>query len=78
MLKYKIDIMQSLKNKGYTLSEFREKKILAQSTLTKLRNGIVVGPDNLNTLCMLLQCQPGDLLEYVPDKLDPAKKDGKE
>lgn len=68
MIEYKIDVMQALKNSGYTLSEFREKKILAQSTLTKLRNGVMVGIDNINTLCVLLHCQPGDLIKFVPNE----------
>lgn len=40
---------------------------MAESTLQKYRNGEIVTADNLSLLCKLLNCQPGDILEYVPD-----------
>ncbi len=49
----------------------QKEKILATSTLGKLRQGdtsITVG--NLNTICTLLRCQPGDLIEWVPEETD--------
>ena len=76
MLKYKTNVIESLKNKGYTTYTIRKDNLLAQGTLTRIRKGIVVNAENLNILCRLLDCQPGDLLEYVPDEPDPAKKDG--
>ena len=64
-LKYKIDILASLKEKGYTTYRIRQEKILSESTVQKLRAGIGVSWDNLETLCDLLECQPADLIEFV-------------
>lgn len=38
-------------------------------TISKLRNNppARIETDTLNRLCNALQCQPGDLLRYVPD-----------
>lgn len=68
MIKYKIDIMKALKEKGYSSYKLRQSKLLAEATMTKLRNNNTkITLENLNTICTLLQCQPGDILEYVPD-----------
>lgn len=68
MIKYKIDIMDSLKAKGYTSYKLRKEKIFGEATMTKFRNKEHFNFENLNTLCFLLNCQPGDILEYIPDK----------
>lgn len=65
---YKIDIMQELKNKGFTSYKLRNKKFFGESTMTKFRKKESFNFENLNTLCKLLNCQPGDIIEYVPDE----------
>ena len=63
-LQYKIDVLTALKEKGYTSYNLRNQNLLSQSTLTKLRNGKGVAWENIEKLCELLECQPGDLIEY--------------
>lgn len=65
-LKYKIDVLAALKEKGFTTYKLRQEKRLSESTIQKLRAGIGVSWENLETLCALLDCQPADLMEYVP------------
>ena len=67
MIKYKIDIMDSLKNKGYTSYKLRKDRIFGEATMTKFRKKEHINFDNLNILCNLLECQPGDIIEYIPD-----------
>lgn len=67
MLRYRFDIINKLKERGYTTYKIRRENIFAQVTLTKFRTGQVISADNLDRLCKLLQMQPGDILEYVPD-----------
>ena len=67
-LQFKIDVLQALKEKGYTSYSFRQNKLLGESTLTKLRKGEGVSWDSIETICRLLQCQPSDLLEFVSDE----------
>ncbi|MBR5007285.1 MAG: helix-turn-helix transcriptional regulator [Clostridia bacterium] len=64
-IKYKIDVLQSLKEAGYSTYRIRKEKILGEATLQKLRKGEMVSWENINTLCELLGCQPGDIVEYV-------------
>ena len=64
-LKYKIDVLEALKAAGYNTTKIRRDGLLSQSTLQKLRDGGQLSWSNLETLCRLLDCQPGDLLEYA-------------
>ena len=66
-LKYKIDIMEALKNSGYTSYKMRKDKIIGERQLQQIRNGEIVSNAMLNKLCELLNCQPGDIIEYVGD-----------
>lgn len=68
MLKYKINVLEELKSKGYTSYTLRKEKILGESTIQKLRAGEGVSWDNLETLCKLLNCNIGDLLDYTKDE----------
>lgn len=67
MIKYKIDILQALKDRGYSSYKLRQDKIFGEATMSKFRKNEYFNFDNLNKLCSLLNCQPGDIIEYVPD-----------
>lgn len=67
-IKYKKNVLELLKNNGYTTYRLRKEKILGESTIQKMRNETLLSWAELNTVCRLLDCQPGDLIEYVPDK----------
>ena len=67
MLKYKINVLSELKSRGFTSYRIRKEKIFGVAILQKFRNGKIIAADNLDTLCRLLECQPGDILEYVSD-----------
>lgn len=69
-IKYKIDIMAALKDRGYPTTRLKREKIFGEATMTNFRRGIVCYGQSLDKLCRLLDCQPGDIIEYVPD--DPA------
>ena len=64
-LHYKIDVLAALKEKGITTYQIRKDKLLSESTVQKLRAGVGVSWENIETLCRLLDCQPADLMEYV-------------
>ena len=66
-LQYKIDILNALKEKGYTTYKLRKEKILGESTIQKLRTNQGISWESLGVICGLLKCQPFDLIEYVPD-----------
>lgn len=65
---YKIDVISALKAAGYSTYRIRKEKLLGEATVQKLRNGEPVSWENISTLCRLLNCQPGDIMEYEEDK----------
>lgn len=65
-IRYKVDILAELKKKGYSSTRIREEKLIGQSYLQQLRRGELVSWKTLDTICSLLECQPGDLMEYIP------------
>ena len=69
-LRYRIDVLEALKEKGFTTYILRKESKLSQSTIQKLREGKGIAWENLENLCALLDCQPGDIIEYVKDRDD--------
>ncbi len=69
-IRYKIDILAELKKKGYSSTRIREEKLIGQSYLQQIRHGELVSWKTLNTICALLDCQPGDIIEYVREPDD--------
>lgn len=65
---YRIDVLKAIKEKGYTTYMLRKQKIMGEATVQKLRKNELVSWANIAVICRLLDCQPGDLLEYVPDQ----------
>ena len=66
-IRYKIDVLEELKKKGYPQVRLREEKLMGQSYISQLRHNELVSWKTLNTLCELLECQVGDIIEYVKD-----------
>lgn len=62
---YKIDVMQELKNHGYSSTRLRREKLLAESTMTQFRRKELVSWKNMNTICNLLDCDISDIIHCV-------------
>ena len=66
-IKYKVDVIAALKEAGYNTTRIRKEKIMGEAMLQKIRSGQMVSWATLETICDLLGCQPGDLLEYIKE-----------
>jgi Predicted transcriptional regulator len=56
-----------LSERGFSSYRIRRDKIIGESLLQKLREGGDIDTRTIKRLCALLQCQPGDIMEYIPD-----------
>ena len=56
-----------LEEKNISSYYIRNHKITGEGTLTKLRNNEPVNTLTIEKFCSVLGCQPGDLMEYIPD-----------
>ena len=65
-----IDVM--LAKRKMSVTELSEKLALTMANVSILKNGKAkaVKVETLNKLCAALDCQPGDLFEYVPDETE--------
>ena len=70
---YKIDVMKELSERGFTSTRMRKEKILSEATMQNLRKGKGITTDTLNTICVILRCQPSDVLEIIPTDEEKIK-----
>ena len=69
MLKYKINIADALERKGFNTYKAKTTKILSQDTLKKIKEeNTNISLESLNRICIILDMQPKDLIEYIEDK----------
>ena len=74
MVHYKVNVLEALKQRGYSSTRLRNEKILSESTMQKLRtNNSTITADTLNTICVILRCQPGDIIEVIPTNDEKIK-----
>lgn len=59
-----------MKEKGLTTYIIRKEKIISETTLQKLREGRAVSTESIASLCKVLECQPGDIMEYTENIKD--------
>lgn len=69
-IRYKVNVLEALKNAGYSTYRIRKEKLLHEMTLQALRGDKMVSWDVLDKICGLLDCQPGDIIERVTDAED--------
>lgn len=65
-----LDVM--LAKRKVSVTELSEKLDMTMANVSILKNGKAkaIKLETLNKICKVLDCQPGDILEYVPDDED--------
>jgi len=61
-----VEILQKLSACGWSSYRLRKEGKLPESVLTRLRQGRPVTTDTIDTVCELLECQPGEFLRWEP------------
>lgn len=72
-IRINLDVMMAKRKMG--LTELAGKVDITLANLSILKNGKAkaVRLSTLNAICKALQCQPGDILEYVDDEEDESE-----
>jgi putative transcriptional regulator len=58
-----------LKEKGYNTTRIRRENLIGQAAWQKIRTATGdIDTRTIKRLCEVLGCQPGDIMEYVPEE----------
>lgn len=66
-------LFELLRERGHSATYWLRQNGFHSATVNKLRKNERVNTDTLDRLCALLDCQPGDIMEYVPED-SPAQE----
>lgn len=59
-------LFRLLAERGYSSTYWLRQNGIHPRTVNKLKHGEDVTTETISALCKLLDCQPGDIMEYVP------------
>lgn len=66
MIRYKIDVMSALQQRGYTPGRIQKERLLPAQTVQNIKAGKSITLETLNKICIMLKLQPGDIIEVIP------------
>lgn len=66
-LQFKGDILAALKGRGLSTYTLRKDGLLSEGAIQSIRSCKPISWENIGKLCALLDCQPGDIMEYTKD-----------
>lgn len=70
MIRYRINVLEELKEKGYNTYRLRNEKIFGEKTIQALRDQQPVSFATLDLLCELLDCKVEDIIYYCKQDSD--------
>ena len=73
MIKYKIDVFELLKERGYNQARIQKSGLLSGQTMQNIKAGKSITLETLNRICIMCRCQPSDIIEVVPTDKEKIK-----
>ena len=61
-------LLEIFRERGITSYTIKKENIIGQASYKKIKEGGDIDTRTIAKLCKYLDCQPGDILEYVPDE----------
>lgn len=58
-------LWDQLKKNGWNTTRIRAEGLIGEATLTAIRAGDPISGKTIERLCNVLNCQPGDLMQYI-------------
>lgn len=70
MIRITLDVM--LARRKVSVTELSERVGITMANISILKNekARAIRLETLNSICRALDCQPGDILEYIPDETE--------
>lgn len=63
-------LLKILEKKGITSYKIKKDNVIGQASFKKIKEGGDIDTRTIAKLCKYLNCQPGDILEYVDDETE--------
>lgn len=60
-------LMDLLNRKGMSKGDLQSLTGISSATMAKVAANKIVSLEVIDKICKVLQCQPGDIMEYTPD-----------
>jgi len=73
-MRYKIDVLAALKEKGFTTYKLRKEGLLGEGSIQALRKDAPISWASIACICELLNGQRGDILEVVSEAGNGGKE----
>lgn len=61
------DMLKLLSDHGWSTYRLQKERQISNGTISRIRAHQSVSTETIDTICRLCNCQPGDLMTYVPD-----------
>lgn len=61
-------LLKKMDEQGITSYTIKKDNVIGQATFKKIKEGGDIDTRTIAKLCKLLNCQPGDILEYVEEE----------
>lgn len=62
------NVLSKLAANGWPTTRLQRERQISNGTIIQIRAGKPITTTTINTICRLCNCQPGDILRYVPDE----------
>lgn len=61
-------LLRLLEERHISFYRLKKSADIAEGTMNHLRQNCSVSTETLNRVCRALQCQPGDIMEYIEEE----------
>lgn len=65
-------LLDLLNRKGMTKEDLRKEINVSSATMAKISKGESISLKVVASICRVLECQPGDIMEYIPEEDNEA------
>ena len=63
-------ILEQLKNAGWSTYRLQKEKIIPNGVIIRIRAGLPITTATVDKICELLDCQPNDIMEHKKEERD--------
>jgi putative transcriptional regulator len=62
------DVFKRLMDNGWSTYRLQKERKIGNGTIQRIKDGLSVSTETIDTICELCNCQPGDIIEFRKKK----------